>query len=85
MLIWSLWRAITGRKHAAPRVDLGLDALGVIAITYAASSLALVIATSPPIGRFADAAAIFIPACLAGWAIERVTRPADSFESADSP
>ena len=85
MLIWSLWRAITGRKHAAPRVDLGLDALGVIAITYAASSLALVIATSPPIGRFADAAAIFIPACLAGWAIERVTRPADSFEPVDSP
>jgi hypothetical protein len=85
MLIWSLWRAITGRKHAAPRVDLGLDALWVIAITYAALSLALVIATSPPIGRFADAAAIFIPACLAGWAIERVTRPADSFEPVDSP
>lgn len=74
-LLWELGRIVRGRCLSALRPDAGLDALYVIAISYAALKVALVISTSPPIGRFADAAAIFLPAWLAGRAVERMSRP----------
>lgn len=43
----------------------GLDVLFIVAITYFVVQIGFVILTSPPLGRFADAAAIFIPAWLA--------------------
>jgi hypothetical protein len=45
----------------------GIDVLFIVASTYFALHVALVILTSPPLGRFADAAAIFIPAWIAAW------------------
>jgi hypothetical protein len=42
-----------------------LRALSIVAWTYMITKLGFVILTSPPIGRFSDAAAIFIPAWLA--------------------
>lgn len=74
-LLWELVRIVRGGCLSAPRPDAGLDALYVIAISYAALKIALVISTSPPIGRFADAAAIFLPAWFAGRVVERMTRP----------
>ncbi len=75
VVIWELARIIRGQARSSPRPDAGLDALYVIAISYAALKVALVISTSPPIGRFADAAAIFLPAWLAGRAVEWLSRP----------
>jgi hypothetical protein len=45
--------------------SLGLRALTVITWTYLVLGLAFIALTSPPIGRFADAAAIFLPGWLA--------------------
>lgn len=75
VVVWELARILRGQAISPPRPDAGLDALYVIAISYAALKITLVISTSPPIGRFADAAAIFIPAWLAGRAVEWLSRP----------
>ena len=48
-----------------------LSSLAIVAITYLAMKLGFVILTSPPIGRFADAAAIFLPAWLAAVFVKR--------------
>jgi len=45
----------------------GVDAIFIVAVTYFVVQVGLVILTSPPLGRFADAAAIFIPAWIAAW------------------
>ena len=47
----------------------GLDALFLIAVTYFFINVGFVVLTSPPLGRFADATAIFIPAWIAARAL----------------
>ncbi len=42
--------------------SVALDALAIVAISYLVLKLGFVALTSPPIGRFSDAAAIFLPA-----------------------
>lgn len=44
------------------RSSQGLDALAIVAISYGIAKLGFVALSSPPIGRFSDAAAIFLPA-----------------------
>lgn len=71
---WQGYRILAGIAPPTPRVDVGLDALFLVATSYAALKVTLVIATSPPLGRFADAAAIFLPAWLAAVAADRIWR-----------
>lgn len=58
---------VLDRRPRPPVADwpVGLDALAVVAVTYTAAHVGFVILSSPPIGRFSDAAAIFVPAWLA--------------------
>jgi hypothetical protein len=71
----SLWvaieiaRIVLGWRVFAPIEDEGLSALFVVAITYFFVHAGFIVLTSPPIGRFADAAAIMIPA----WAAAKLT------------
>jgi hypothetical protein len=65
-MVYVLYRAVTLTNE--PTVTLpqpSLSVLAIIAITYLVMKLGFVILTSPPIGRFGDAAAIFLPAWLA--------------------
>ena len=52
----------------SPAVSL----LAVIALSYAVVMVGFVVLTSPPLGRFADAGAIFIPCWLMSGALEAV-------------
>jgi hypothetical protein len=65
-LVVVLYRATTG-TFTIPEMPppIGIRALAIIAISYLFTNVALVILSSPPIGRFSDAAAIFLPAWLA--------------------
>ncbi len=68
--LWALllvvYRATTGMVTITqPPASLGIRALAIVAITYMFAKLAFVILSSPPIGRFSDAAAILMPAWLA--------------------
>jgi len=54
-----------------------MSALTILAFTYLIMKVGFVILTSPPIGRFSDAAAIFLPAWLGArlvgwWCAERI-------------
>ncbi len=69
LIVWEFRRLLVGIDRSPHQVDSGLDALWVVAVTYAALKIGLIIATSPPLGRFADAAAILIPAWIAGRTI----------------
>jgi len=42
-----------------------LDALTIVAITYLFAKLGFISLSSPPIGRFSDAAGIFLPPLIA--------------------
>lgn len=46
-------------------IPKGWSAFAIVAITYAAMKIGFVILTSPPLGRFADAGAIFLPGLVA--------------------
>ena len=64
------WRSIVSVQTGAPHVKaagrLGVDVLWICAVSYCGTKIMLVIMTSPPIGRFVDAAAILIiPATVA--------------------
>lgn len=64
MLTLILFRAVTGGFASAPIADsAGIRAFTILALTYMVMKVGFVILTSPAIGRFSDAAAIFIP----GW------------------
>jgi hypothetical protein len=61
-----LYRSVTGSSGQLVLEDSPAPrALSIVAWTYMITKLGLVILTSPPIGRFSDAAAIFIPAWFA--------------------
>ena len=59
-----LLRTATGRGLPDLVLPPGFHALLVVSLTYVVSKTAFVIITSPPIGRFSDAAAILLPACI---------------------
>jgi len=62
----------TSTAESTIQSQSGLDVLFIVAITYFVIQLGFVILTSPPIGRFADAAAIFIPAWIAACVTQSV-------------
>ena len=62
-------------------IPTGWSALALVGVSYAIFKIGFVILSSPPLGRFADAGAIFVPAILAALAfqpsrdsMERATR-----------
>ena len=66
MILATVIRAITaGASLPKPNVNDGLRALTIIAFSYMAFSLSFTVLTSPAIGRFGDASAIFLPAWFA--------------------
>ena len=65
MMIGLLYRCTNGGGAVVNFDHDGLRALTVIAFTYAVFKLGFVSLTSPPVGRFSDAGAIFIPAWIA--------------------
>lgn len=63
--IWLLAKCISGVPMNPVAIPGGWSALAIVAITYAAMKIGFVILTSPPLGRFADAGAIFLPGLVA--------------------
>jgi low temperature requirement protein LtrA len=49
---------------ADPTLFIEINALALIAVSFALASVLLVIVTSPALGRFMDAAAVFLPCIL---------------------
>ena len=60
-----VYRSVQRLGRATPPASDGLRMMVIVAITYVAAKLLFVALTSPPIGRFSDAAAIFIPGTIA--------------------
>lgn len=77
-VLWLLWTAIRG-EPVTFMIDnsVGLRALTIITFTYLIAKVGFVILTSPPIGRFSDAAAIFLPAWLAAVLVSAIRRDAN--------
>ncbi len=70
-----LYRAVLGDPFIpASCRSAAFDALTIVAITYLIAKLGFVSLSSPPIGRFSDAAAIFVPPLLAAGFIRRYCR-----------
>lgn len=68
-MLWLLVRASSPRAWSPVIIPVGWPALVLVGTSYAIMSVGLIILTSPPIGRFADAGAIFIPAILASFLV----------------
>ncbi|EMI53847.1 signal peptide protein [Rhodopirellula sallentina SM41] len=68
-------------QNPSSRCDAGYRALVLLAITYAAFKLGFVALTSPPIGRFSDAAFVFIPGILLCAALAIVQQIRQSTQS----
>ena len=61
-----LYRAVMGEAFiGASDRSPAVDALTILAISYLVAKLGFVAMSSPPIGRFSDAAGIFLPSLLA--------------------
>lgn len=74
-------RVSTGAVLTPIVIPTGWSALALVGISYAIFKIGFIILSSPPLGRFADAGAIFVPAIVAALAfqphrdsIERATR-----------
>ena len=63
MVLVFLQQAVIGNLDRVLTDSIGLRAFTIITFTYLITKLLFVILTSPAIGRFSDAAAIFLP----GW------------------
>ncbi|WP_149497211.1 hypothetical protein [Roseiconus lacunae] len=74
-IVWLLVRSASGSTITLPPFAAGWYGFAIIALTYCIGSVGLIILTSPPIGRFADAAAIFLPGLLASPFIGDTTKP----------
>ena len=70
-LVGLIIRACTVKSLGPVCIPHGWPAFAIIAISYAIFSIGFVILSSPPIGRFADAGAIFLP----GLAASLLTAP----------
>ncbi|MEO1529426.1 MAG: hypothetical protein AAFX06_28730 [Planctomycetota bacterium] len=74
-------RVSSGNVLTPMVIPTGWSALALVGISYAFFKIGFVILSSPPLGRFADAGAIFLPAIIAALAfqphrdsIDRATR-----------
>ncbi len=65
LVIWLVYTAAVGKPCGVLDSGLAMRSLTIITLTYLMAKLGFVILTSPGIGRFSDAAAIFLPAWLA--------------------
>lgn len=74
VIAWEAIRMHLGLPSFVAAECEGTRALFLIAFTYFFIQTSFVILTSPPLGRFADANAIFIPASIASLYIQRVQR-----------
>jgi hypothetical protein len=70
VLAWYVWRLHGGIFVCSSGSSEGIRALHLIAITYFFVQVGFVVLSSPPLGRFADAAAIFIPASIAAILVQ---------------
>jgi hypothetical protein len=75
IVVLELRRAHQGLASMRCSQPDAFNALFIVAVTYFAVNTAFVILTSPPLGRFIDASAIFIPAWIAAKMIERYLPP----------
>jgi len=74
-LILTLYRSVVGDLYIpVTSGSPALDALTIVAITYLFTKLGFISLSSPPIGRFSDAAAIFLPALLAAGFVRWYSR-----------
>ena len=69
-----LKRAFDPRPWSAVSIPAGWPAFAAVAISYAIFNIGFIIWTSPPIGRFADAGAIFLPALAGSLLAEHITQ-----------
>ncbi|GAA5510130.1 hypothetical protein [Novipirellula caenicola] len=71
---WLIYAATSGIPCSGVLDNgLAMRSLTIITLTYLAAKLGFVILTSPGIGRFSDAAAIFLPAWLAVAALQCIS------------
>jgi tRNA threonylcarbamoyladenosine modification (KEOPS) complex Pcc1 subunit len=63
-IVWLLKRASDPQPFVCPPIPDGWPALVVVAISYLIFNVGFVLLSSPPIGRYADAGAIFLPAVI---------------------
>lgn len=85
---WLFWRAIgwqqkfDGSVDAVFRYSSATLAMFIVASSYFVVMVGFVILTSPPLGRFSDACAIFLPVCLVMVTIETIgsSRQGSDFE-----
>ena len=70
LVIWLVYTAAAGKPCGVFENGIAMRSLTIITLTYLMAKLGFVILTSPGIGRFSDAAAIFLPAWLAVVAMQ---------------
>lgn len=75
ILVLELGRAYRGASSMPCSEPDAFNALFIVAVTYFVINTGFVILTSPPLGRFIDAAAIFIPAWIAAKMMDRYLPP----------
>jgi hypothetical protein len=66
-----VWQLIVGRRPHPIVFEAAWCSFAVVGLTYFVFNVGFVMLTSPPIGRFADAAAIFLPGLLASLLVAR--------------
>lgn len=77
---WLLWHGVPLPNGVS--TERGTAMLFLVGGSYAVVQVAFIILTSPPLGRFADAAAIFVPAWIAAKLVQRYTfRPPATFNA----
>ncbi|TWU60750.1 hypothetical protein Poly51_10310 [Rubripirellula tenax] len=70
---WQTFRLLTASPIIPAGFEPGLAMLFLVGLSYFVVQIGFVILTSPPLGRFADAAAIFIPAWIAARVVTAFT------------
>ncbi|MCC9601858.1 hypothetical protein LOC67_14955 [Stieleria sp. JC731] len=76
---WLIWIAASGQSVGQFVISDGWYGFAMIAISYFAFKVGFIILTSPPIGRFADAAAILLPGLATSFMFARTpTRPTEA-------
>ena len=69
---WRVARSAVNYLPAGREESLQFNALLFLAVAFAGSNLLCVIITTPPLGRFTDAAGVFLPAVPAWVAVSRL-------------
>ncbi|TWU49772.1 hypothetical protein [Rubripirellula reticaptiva] len=69
-VLWEAVRVLAGFTVNPSASDAGLAVLFIVGFSYFVVQIGFVILTSPPLGRFADAVAILIPAWIAARIVQ---------------